>query len=353
MEASKALDTLKPRKILLPIIIGLSVAGFLVYKDFDLNAFLSVNWTWHAGIWCLMAFVMMVTRDLAYMYRIRVLTDNELSWRRSFDVIFLWEFASAITPTIVGGSAVAIFIIYREIKNVGKSTAIVMVSALLDELFYITMVPLLYFSAGGDRILAVAGGDSVEQITAGYGLFYVFIFGYIFILSYTIIILYALFVNPRVIKWVFIKICAIPFLRKWRNAAAIAGDDLIVAAKEIKGKKKRFWVKAGGATLVSWTARFWVVNFLVLIPLEKGIPFIEHILIYARQLIMWVIMLISPTPGSSGLAEIVFSVFLEDFIPEGLTSSTALLWRLISYYPYLFIGALILPGWLKRVYRKE
>jgi len=81
--------------------------------------------------------------------------------------------------------------------------------------------------------------------------------------------------------------------------------------------------------------------------------FSEHILIYARQLIMWVIMLISPTPGSSGLAEIVFSVFLEDFIPDGLTPSTAVLWRVISYYPYLIIGVLILPGWLKRVYSKE
>jgi len=353
MEASKALNTLKPKKILLPILIGLSVAGFLVYKDFDLQSFEKVNWTWHAGIWAIMAFVMMVVRDLAYMYRIRVLTDNELSWRRSFDVILLWEFASAITPSIVGGSAVAIFIIYRELRNLGKSTAIVMVSALLDELFYITMVPLLYFTAGGDNILSVNGNGAVDDITAGYGLFYVFVLGYIFILCYTIIILYALFGNPRVIKWVFIKVCSFPYLRKWRNSAVKAGDDLIIASKEIKGKKKRFWVKAGGATLVSWTARFWVVNFLVLIPRDSGIMFFEHILIYARQLIMWVIMLISPTPGSSGLAEIVFSVFLNDFIPGGLTPSTAVLWRVISYYPYLIIGVLILPGWLKRVYDKD
>ncbi len=134
------------------------------------------------------------------------------------------------------------------------------------------------------------------------------------------------------------------------RAAANAGDDLIVASKEIKGKPKRYWVKTGLATLVSWTARFWVVNFLVVIPLVAGLGLYEHFLIYGRQLLMWVIMLVSPTPGSSGFAELVFSIFLGEFIPTGLSSSMALIWRLISYYPYLIFGAIILPIWLKRVF---
>ena len=71
------------------------------------------------------------------MFRIRLLTDNKIKWRNSFDVIMLWEFASALTPSVVGGSAVALFIVNKEIKNIGKATAIVMITALLDELFYI------------------------------------------------------------------------------------------------------------------------------------------------------------------------------------------------------------------------
>jgi len=31
----------------------------------------------------------------------------------------------------------------------------------------------------------------------------------------------------------------------------------------------------------------------------------------------------------------------------------ALLWRLITYYPYLFIGVFLIPGWLKRVFPLE
>ena len=61
----------------------------------------------------------------------------------------------------------------------------------------------------------------------------------------------------------------------------------------------------------------------------------------------------SPTPGGSGVAEYAFPLFLGDFIPDGLETALGLLWRLLSYYPYLFIGFIILPFWIRRVYVKS
>ncbi|MBL4755089.1 MAG: flippase-like domain-containing protein [Flavobacteriales bacterium] len=351
MDQDKFLRALRPSRIIYPILLGLGVAGFMIYDDFELNALLSINWTWHAGIWAIVAISMMLFRDAAYIYRIKVLTSDELSWKQSFQVIMLWEFASAITPSIVGGSAVAVYIVHKELNNVGKSTAIVMASSLLDELFYVFMVPILYLLISKGVLFSIQGSSALHELTHGYGI-YMFGFGYLFIVTYSVIILYALFYNPRVIKWTFIKVFSLPFFRKWRTAAAKAGDDLIIASKEIKGKKKRFWVKAGFATFVSWTARFWVVNFLILVPLGAGIAFSDHILIYGRQLLMWVIMLVSPTPGGAGFAEVAFTVFLSEFIDKGLISSMAVMWRLISYFPYLFIGIAVLPIWIKRVYGK-
>jgi hypothetical protein len=69
---------------------------------------------------------------------------------------------------------------------------------------------------------------------------------------------------------------------------------------------------------------------------------------------MWIILLISPTPGGSGVAEFIFSDFLGDFITsESWYAPLAFFWRLISYYPYLFIGAIILPVWLKKVFSNK
>jgi uncharacterized protein (TIRG00374 family) len=80
----------------------------------------------------------------------------------------------------------------------------------------------------------------------------------------------------------------------------------------------------------------------------------DHFLIYGRQLSMWIILLISPTPGGSGIAEFIFSDFLGDFIANpSWYAPLAIFWRLITYYPYLFIGVIILPIWIKKVFRKD
>src|SRR5688500_2341318 len=106
------LNYVKPSKILIPVAIGLGVASFLLIRNFDSSAFDNITWTWYSTWWILVSILMVVVRDACYMYRIRILTDNELSWKRSFDVIMLWEFASAVAPAALGGGfAFAILIL--------------------------------------------------------------------------------------------------------------------------------------------------------------------------------------------------------------------------------------------------
>ena len=346
-QQKKILDFFHFRRILIPIILGLGVASFLLWRSFDLEAFREVNWGGRSYVYIGMALLMMVIRDGAYMIRLRVLTDGQLSWRQSFEVIMLWEFASAVTPSIIGGSAIALFIIHREGVSMGRTTAIVLVTALLDELFYIMMVPLILLVVG-PQDLFTSGGEYVFLNTR-FGTQGIFAIGYLFIMVLTTIILYGVFINPRGTKYLLLSIFRLPYLRRWRPAAAETGNEIIITAREMKGKPAVFWLKSFGSTAFSWTARFWVVNMLIMAFVGQG----DHLLIYGRQLIMWVILMISPTPGGSGVAEIVFSGFLGEFIPGGLTPAMGLMWRIISYYPYLFIGAIILPTWLKRVYSKK
>ena len=62
-------------------------------------------------------------------------------------------------------------------------------------------------------------------------------------------------------------------MRRWRYDVIQIGDDIITTSKELKGKAANYWLKAFGATYVSWTARYLVVNFLILafISPESGI----------------------------------------------------------------------------------
>jgi glycosyltransferase 2 family protein len=335
------------RRISIPIFIGLSVATILFVRDFDSNLFANIQWAKYPALWFLLVLVLIATRDLAYMYRIRLLTDGELTWKKSFQVIMLWEFASSITPSIVGGSAVALFVVRKEGINMGRTTAVVMTTALLDELFYILMVPIVIIIVGtSDLFITEPSFIIAGQKFSSKG---VFIIGYLFILLLTSIILFGIFISPAKVKKMLVAIFKIRFLRRWAVQAAQTGDELMVTSAEMKSKSAVFWIKAYLATVISWTARFWVVNTLIMAFAPVG----DHFLIYARQLVMWVILLISPTPGGSGIAEYFFPIFLGEFIGPGLSTPLAILWRLISYYPYIFIGVLVLPIWFRRIYFKN
>jgi uncharacterized protein (TIRG00374 family) len=82
------------------------------------------------------------------------------------------------------------------------------------------------------------------------------------------------------------------------------------------------------------------------------------LLIFARQLVTWIMMIISPTPGGSGFAELILSRYITDAIPAdpaytgGIALAVAIIWRIITYYPYLIIGASIVPGWIQRKFVK-
>ena len=311
---------------------------------------LLASYTWEAkALWALLgALLMVVLRDVGYIYRIRLLTDKFLTWRKSFDVIMLWEFASALTPSIVGGSGVAIFVVNREGINLGRSSAIVFVTALMDELFYILMVPLVFFLIGPDRLFPEEGLFGV--ITPGMlrNLFY---FGYLFIVSLTTIILLGIFFFPLRTKLFLVKLFSFGFLRRWQRHMVKLGDEIILSSEHFRGKSFFFWLEAFAATSVSWTARFLTLNFIFL-AFTSGF---DHVEVYGRQLVMWVIMLISFTPGSSGIAELLLPAFfnyLPDLAPVYL-ALVAILWRLLTYFPYLFVGAAILPGWLRRTGRQK
>ena len=332
------------KRIAIPLVLGLGVTVFMLWKNTDWEVFSKVSWGVQAFAWMMVGLLMMVVRDLAYMYRIRVLTDNQISWRNSFDIIMLWEFSSAVTPGIVGGTGVALYILNKEGLSAGKSTALVMLTALFDQLFYIVTVPIVILIIGTQYLFPI------ELQKEFFGVVFsakgIFVIGYLVTLLFSLIFSFGIFIKPQGLKKILLVIFRLKYLKKWEHKMEQVGDDIILTSREFRSKSFLFWAKASLATFFAWTARFWLVNFLILAFTPVG----EHFLIYGRQLVMWLVMVVFPTPGGAGVAELAFEGFLADFIPIGLAGLLAVLWRLASYYPYLFIGILVVPKWLKKVY---
>jgi glycosyltransferase 2 family protein len=226
-------------------LLEFGVGAFLILRNTDIGLLYEIRWNNASYIWLLMAIFMVIFRDLGYIFRLRLLTDKSLSWRRCFQVIMLWEFASALTPSVVGGSAVAMFIVHKEKIPLGKASAIVMITALLDELFYLITVPLVLIIIAGYPLFSQNNFIILGQEFSSFTLF---LAGYLFMFVLTLFISYAVFINPKGIKRFLVRLFHLKILRKWRYGALTTGNDLIATSKEMKGKKFTFWLKAFATT---------------------------------------------------------------------------------------------------------
>jgi uncharacterized protein (TIRG00374 family) len=214
------------------------------------------------------------------------------------------------------------------------------------------MMPLIVLIVGKDVLfttsLAGTGFSFLNELV----LFS--ILGYGVILLWVLLVGYGLFFNPFLISKLIIKFFSLPLIKRWKDSAIKAGNDIIESSHELKKKPLSFWAKALTATFLSWTARYWIVNAIIVAFFAVG----DHFLIFARQLITWILMILSPSPGGSGFAELILGRFISDQIPAeaaiagSIALAIAIIWRLISYYPYLVVGALLVPGWIDKKFVK-
>lgn len=348
------LQSFSPTKVILPILLGLSVVIYMLVRNVDMETFESVRWSWAIGGWIAAACCMVGLRHFFLMYRIRRLTENKLGWWQTFEVISLWEFSSAATPSVVGGTAVAFFLLTKEKIKAGETITTVLFLIFLDGLFFIFSVPLLLFILGKGLLAPAFNMPELQQ--SGLFWLYMFIGGYLFMATYTLLIGYGLFYKPYSFRWLLINATKLPLLSRWHEQSIQMGDDVIVASKALRKKTWQYWWAGIWSSTGTWLARFMILNCVIM----AFIAVSDHILLFGRQMVLYVLMLIPVTPGGSGLAEAAMGTLLADFFPQtkagvitvnvGLAAVVALVWRLISYYAYLLLGVLVLPNWVRRVF---
>lgn len=340
--ADKILEQFSARRIILPVLIGLGALSYFFIKDFDMDEFALIRWSAWSFFWLALAVVMMALRHFFYMWRIRYLTDNKLGWTPSFQVIALWEFSSAATPTAVGGTAVALFLLAKENITAGKSIALVLCTIFLDMIFLMAALLAGIALFGFDKIFPFCEANAFDIRP-------LFTVTFILMAGYTFLVAYGLFGNTKGMKWLLVKITSFKWLRRWQPKSEEIGDQLIIASKELTQHRFSFWVKTFVMTACTWTARFLVASCLVMMLTSID----EHVLFFFRQFALMVMLMMSPTPGGSGVAELSFDKFICDLVPGNtLINTFTALWRLFTYYPYLFLGLMVLPRWVRRVFAK-
>lgn len=189
----------------------------------------------------------------------------------------------------------------------------------------------MFFSLGGESWVK----GSVQLVFLGSTLI---------VMAWTLILYVLLLLRPDSFGWVLKGCCKIPFLHRFLPKAEKFSHELTMASREAKQKGKKFWIQLMGYTSMAWLFRFAIVVAILIAFHARG----NMLLAWSRQWVMWMISILSPTPGGSGVAELMFRLYYSDFLPDAsLAILAAMLWRLIFYYPFLVMGTLVLPKWME------
>ncbi|MDP4238725.1 MAG: lysylphosphatidylglycerol synthase transmembrane domain-containing protein [Bacteroidota bacterium] len=341
--SKKVAKPFKTYQVLIPISIGIVVIGWLFLSEFNPAVFATFHFTIVSVMFVVLALVFMLLRDFSMMNRFRLFTDRDLSWKQAFHINVLCEFTTAVTPPAVGGSSLVVIFLIKEGINAGRSTTIMFVNLFLDELFFILACPLVFLFIPLKELF-----NSSSVIVSTFGI----VFGTLYVMRlFLICILFVgTFKRPNWIRQLLLKVFRLPVLRRWYDDVDLLTNSLISASHDIGNRSWWFWLKAFGLTVLAWTSRFLVVNavFMAFVPISN------HLVIYARQLILWVVMVVSPTPGGSGVSEYAFKEYYSDvFYSDSAIIFVTLVWRVISYYLYLLIGVLVIPNWINKSFSKN
>ena len=329
---------MKKLYLCLAVVFGLGViiwmflwnGGWESLRPVEVNARLIIGLT--------LAVLCFVVQNISMAYRYEFLSSRHLNFLQSMRVNILSEFVSAVTPSVVGGSSVNFLFMNREGMSLGRSGFVSLISLFYDEFFLAVSTIVIYCVVPHDLLFG-------HLAVLSDGIQYLFFGAMVVIGLYSLVLFAAIFYRPQIIADLLRLLLVFPFLRKLKPKLDKFSQDTVAASKQAKECGWQFWVGAFVNTLVSWGARYAVVIIILWAFGASG----NLLIAYAQQWILWIVMLVTPTPGGSGFSEVIFREYYAAYLPTvGITVVVALVWRLIFYYSYLIAGALTFPELLKK-----
>ena len=348
-EARRILRSLRVSRVILPVLLGIAAVAYLFYRQFDPAQYRAIAWTRQAFFWIGVGFLLLVLRHFFASARLHTITRGYFSWRKCLELIVLWEFSGALTPTSKGGPFVMLFVLTREKLPAGRTAAAVFYTLVCDSGFFVLTLPILLLLYGPPMLYP--GMQSFNDVSLASGAFFV---TYSMMVTYWVILVILLLVKPQYAQSVMHWLARRRWLQRWAPKINLLGDEFALAASEIRRQNWNYHFKVIGSTIGAWTSKFIMINFLI-IALVPATPLdgFTQAFIYARLVAMFTIMTFSPTPGAAGLAEVALANFISDFVPPGIGLIVALLWRGMAYYGYLLLGAIVVPAWIARVAKRQ
>lgn len=261
---------------------------------------------------------------------------GRLSLWESIKISVMGSFMAGVTPLDTGGEPLKIFFLRKWARmGTGQATAAVALAAILHattKFILWALAPLvavmLHVSL---RVHSVASG------VVAVGLFFYFA---------TVLVLGASVIWPSSVSGVFTRFMSLPLVKRFAGPEMRkkAEEKVLHAAQDFR--EGIIALRSSGAlalaafalSVLHWAVLLTVPAFL-LWRLGSSLPWFE---VFVLSLGVYLIAAYTPTPGGSGGAEVGTALFFASLLPTGVLGTFMLVWRALTFYFPVAVGALVL-----------
>ena len=324
----------KKLNILILIIITILVLYFSLKDNFEetVNQIITMDFKY-----LLIAFLLLILFWIfrSYpMYSFCKKVNNDFKYKSAFQLILRTQFFNAVTPFATGGQPYQIYYLKQAGINYAKSTGVVLQNFIVYQIALVILgvIALIYNSVFG-----ILNNNHILQRLIALGFI---------INTLVIIVMFIIAFNEKMnIKLVNLGITILTklhlvkdkqkTLEKWDNSI----KEFHMGAKLLLEDKKNF--------IKNIIYNFIALSCLYLIPLfiyysmGVGNAFNAEMAIVTSAYVM-IIGSFVPIPGGTGGLEYGFVQFYGNFISGGKLSAMMLVWRFITYYFGMIVGAIAL-----------
>lgn len=249
--------------------------------------------------------------------------------------------AGYLTPVHSGAGPMMVYVM----KRYGVPIPVGLTTILMS---FITTV--IFFAVAGPMALVLGAGQSLGQKGDVLGLSMLDLFkGSLAVFGGLGVLLLFLIVAPGLARTLIHQLAGVISRKSTRVAASI--EDLRVGIDQAHASltaysSPRGWLAVLLGVLLTGAAygpRL-LAGYAALRAIGIHVNFIDVLLL---QTLITFLLYFAPTPGASGLGEILSAAVMSIYVPRELVALYALLWRVFVTYTTVVVGAVVFYRWLR------
>ncbi len=329
-------------KYIFNFLLILIVLGIVLYFSLKDNYQEIVSTIKHMNyLWCLLAvMVLVVYRLCASLGHFLIIRANhsQVSYLRCFQINFMILFFHGITPFAGGGQPMEVYFLHKEGIPVTKGTNITLQNFIV---YQMALILTGLFALVYNRVYQLFPNDSLIK--------YLVVLGFL-INTAVLVVTFILSFGKKINRFITSK--GIHLLARVK---IVKNEEL--AQEKCQGYLKSFHDNAvelnKNKRVVFFTVMINIIGLMVMYSMPyfilKGMGVGVSILkvIVATSYVM-VIGSFVPIPGGTGGIEYSFIFFFQYLISGSIVHAAMLVWRVISYYLGMVLGAIALALYRKR-----